>query len=161
MAKLFAFKSKVVETKGSKGDGESGSKAKKQPADDSLAARMAKRARRDEDEEELRSREKEAFASMPGYSGQVDNDDGGADAGDWMGVKFKCKKHIDQKGRSAALDKIDTDEMGGDGRRMDDYVVLDEKRSGKGGRHGHKNGRDGRDHGRHGGPGKHAGRPHR
>ena len=53
----------------------------------------------------------------------------------WMGTTFKCKRHMDQDSRMTALDRIDADDMGGDGRRMDDYVVLDEKR--RGGERGH------------------------
>lgn len=154
MAKLFAFKSKVIETKGSKKSGEGGGAAKKSTADDSLAARMAKRQKQTEDEEELRDREEEAFVARPGYNGQVyeDNNDQGADEGDWMETKFKCKRHVDQDSRTAAVDKIDVDDIGGDGRRMDDYVVLDEKRSGRDGeRNGHKKHRGNRDHGRHNG----------
>ena len=139
MAKLFAFKSKVLETnKGSsKKDG-----TKKHAPDDSLAARMAKRVKQTEDEEELRNKKEEAFVAMPGYSGQVnqyesDNNDDAKDE-DWMRIKFKCKQHIDNNSRT--LDKIgDGDEkMGGDGRLMDDYVVLDEKRNGKGSGRPHK-----------------------
>jgi hypothetical protein len=52
-----------------------------------------------------------------------------------MGTTFKCKRHMDQDSRMTALDRIDADDMGGDGRRMDDYVVLDEKR--RGGERGH------------------------
>ena len=138
MAKLFAFKSKVLETnKGSsKKDG-----TKKHAPDDSLAARMAKRMKQTEDEEELRNKEEEAFVAMPGYSGQVnqyesDNNDDAKDE-DWMRIKFKCKQHIDNNSRT--LDKIgDGDDMGGDGRLMDDYVVLDEKRNGKGSGRSHK-----------------------
>ncbi|KAL7531453.1 hypothetical protein ACHAXR_004055, partial [Thalassiosira sp. AJA248-18] len=148
MAKLFAFKNKVLETKG----GDSNDKAKKQPADESLASRMAKRVKQTEDEEDLRNKNEEAFAAMPGYSGQVNkdendqSDDDNARAGDWMGTKFKCRRHMDQDSRMSALDKIKVDEMGGDGRRMDDYVVLDEKRSGRDKKH-----RDNREYGHHDG----------
>mmetsp|Transcript_40255 Transcript_40255/g.73672 ORF Transcript_40255/g.73672 Transcript_40255/m.73672 type:complete len:591 (-) Transcript_40255:31-1803(-) len=160
MAKLFAFKTKVLETKGSKKDGDGNGKAKKHPADDSLASRMAKRVTQTEEEEDLRNEKEDAFAAMPGYSGQVNadehDDNDGTDAGDWMGTQFKCKRHMDHNSRKSALDKIgDTDDIGGDGRRMDDYVVLDEKRSGRGQKNGH------REHGRHNGHGKHAARPHK
>mmetsp|Transcript_11228 Transcript_11228/g.24696 ORF Transcript_11228/g.24696 Transcript_11228/m.24696 type:complete len:609 (-) Transcript_11228:113-1939(-) len=166
MAKLFAFKNKVLETKGSKKDGDSNRKTKKQPADDSLASRMAKRVKQTDDEKELRNREEDAVVAMPGYSGQLNDDesdkDGTADAGDWLGTKFQCKRHMDHDSRKTALDKIgDADDMGGDGRRMDDYVVLDEKRSGRGEKNGHRKHRDNQEHGRHNGSGKHAGRPHK
>lgn len=158
MAKLFAFKNKVLETKGSTKSGKD-SNGKKHTADDSLASRMAKRVKQAEDDEELRNKEQEAFVSMPGYSGQV-NDEGTDAVGDWMGTKFKCKRHIDQDARLTALDKIDVEDVGGDGRRMDDYVVLDEKRSGRGDRNGqkkqshrghHEQQHSGRSHKSHGG----------
>ena len=126
MAKLLAFKTKVLETKGTKNE-----KATTQSSnDDSLAARMAKRMKQSEDEQETRNKEEEAFISMPGYSGQV-NDDQADTAGNWMSAKFKCKQHADNDTRT--LDKIGNsqDEVGGDGRRMDDYVVLDEKNRGR------------------------------
>ncbi|KAL7528821.1 hypothetical protein ACHAWF_002723 [Thalassiosira exigua] len=143
MAKLFAFKTKVVGTKGSKEDGESSNgKGKTNHVDDSLAARMEKRAKQTQDEEDLRSREEREFSAMPGYSGQVDTDGSdqsdqeGAHGSNWMGTKFKCKRHMDQDSRTTAVDKIDPNDVGGDGRRMDDYVVLDGKRSGKDGKNG-------------------------
>jgi peptidyl-prolyl cis-trans isomerase SDCCAG10 len=145
MARLFAFKIKVLETKGSGKDGiGNGGGGKKVVAavDDSLASRMAKRVEQTEDGERRQRREKEALAAMPGYSGRVNRDDGGEDGDDgsahaegWMGTTFKCKRHMDQDSRMTALDMIDADDMGGDGRRMDDYVVLDEKR--RGGERGH------------------------
>ena len=135
MAKLLAFKTKVLETKGGSKMNEKG--IKQSSIDDSLAARMAKRMKQSEDEQEMRFKEKEAFISMPGYSGQV-NDDQADTGGDWMSAKFKCKQHADNDTRT--LDKIGNsqDEVGGDGRRMDDYVVLDEKKKNRGkGNNGH------------------------
>jgi len=172
MKKLLAFKTKVLETKGSKTNGlkrNGDSDAEKKSVDDSLAARMAKRTEEAKVEEEKRRREKEAMESAPGYSGQVlsDEGDGGvsdgdnADSGNWMGAKFKCKRHMDHDSRSNALDNIgdagNDKDLGGDGRRMDDYMVIDEKgcgRSDKGGR-----GRD-REHHTHRSM-HHAGRVHR
>ena len=100
--------------------------------DDSLAARMAKRVKQTEDDEEKRIQEEEAFVAMPGYVGQVNQDEYTNDdtkSGDWMTTKFKCKRHIDNETRKG------DSEIGGDGRRIDEYVVLDEKRNGK---HRHK-----------------------
>lgn len=122
MTKLLAFKTKVLETKGSKIN----VKVDKQQSsnDDSLAARMAERIKQDDDARERRSKEQEAFMSVPGYSGKVDDE---TDTGDWMCTKFKFKQHADNESRH--LDKIgkSQDKLGGDGRRMDDYVVFDEK----------------------------------
>jgi len=127
MAKLLAFKTKVLQTKGSKMNEK---EIKESPNDDSLAARMANRVKQGEDEQEMRNKEEEAFISMPGYSGQV-NDDQADTGGDWMSAKFKCKQHADHVSRT--LDKIGNsqDDIGGDGRRMDDYVVFDEKNRGR------------------------------
>lgn len=127
MAKLLAFKTKVLEVKGNKTDNGTTQSSNN---DDSLAARMAKRVKQNEDEQEKRSKEEEAFISMPGYSGQV-NDDQDYIGGNWMSSKFKCKQHADNKTRT--LDKIGNsqDEVGGDGRMMDDYVVLDDKTRGR------------------------------
>jgi len=112
MSKLLAFRSKMIDTKVSKSKG-----SNEDTPDDSLAARMAKRVKQTEDDEEKRIQEEEAFVAMPGYIGQVnqeeyDNDD--TKSGDWMSSKFKCKRHIDNDTRKG------DSEMGGDGRRLDD-----------------------------------------
>jgi len=125
MSKLSAFRSKMIDTKVSKSKG-----SNEDTPDDSLAARMAKRVKQTEDDEEKRNQEEEAFVAMPGYIGQV-NQEEYTKSGDWMSSKFKCKRHIDNDARKG------DSEMGGDGRRMDDYVVLDEKRNGKHKAHRH------------------------
>jgi len=165
MEKLFAFKNKVLETKGSKKNrSDSNGKWNEHPADDSLASRMSKRAKQSDDDKEQRNREEEAFVAMAGYSGQVDDhasghgyNDGIDGDTDWMGTSFKCKRHIDHDARMTALDKIGDENIGGDGRRMDDYEVLDEKRKKK----GHIRHKDNREHGHHNGSGKHRERPHK
>lgn len=139
MAKLMAFRSKVLETKGSKKDN---SEPSKEVADDSLAARMAQKIKRKQDEEARVHKEREDKISMPGYHGQVDEKDSGSedDANNsWMESKFKCKKHIDRDSRTATLDKS---EEGGDGRHMDDYLVVDEKGGKKGRHHRHHGNRE-------------------
>lgn len=122
MAKLLAFKSKVIET--TKGRDTDNNQATKHLMDNSLASRMAERAKKTKEEEDIRKEEEDAFKALPGYNGQVmqANDDN-----NWMGTKFKCKRHMDNDSRMTAMDKIDEDRIGGDGRRMDDYVVLDDK----------------------------------
>lgn len=122
MARLSAFKSKVIET--TKGRDTDDDKATQHPMDNSLASRMAERAKKTKEEEDIRKEEEDAFKALPGYSGQViqANDDN-----NWMGTKFKCKRHMDNDSRMASMDKIDEDRIGGDGRRMDDYMVLDDK----------------------------------
>jgi len=159
MARLFAFTNKVIETKGS---GKVDSKAGSSDMDNSLASRMAQRVKQTEDEDYRRQREEEAFAAMPGYNGNLNNNEDRNEGNNWLGTTFKCKRHMDQDSRMSALDKIKAeDARGGDGRRIDDYVVLDEKwRSDKGGRHNehkkHHNGGTGRSD--HAGSGRHAGR---
>ena len=143
MAKLLAFKTKVLETKGSSNNIKDETK-RTATNDDSLAARMAKRMKQSEEEEEMRNEEMEAFISMPGYNGQVTDDQADTDGGDWMSTKFKCKQHADNDSR--ALDRIGNsqdDMLGGDGRKMDDYVVFDEKHRNRG---GSKNGHHSRHH---------------
>ncbi|KAL7452433.1 hypothetical protein ACHAWC_004155 [Mediolabrus comicus] len=134
MAKLLAFKTKVLETKGSSNNIK-GETKRTATNDDSLAARMAKRMKQSEEEEEMRNEEKEAFISMPGYNGQVTDDQADTTGGDWMSTKFKCKQHADNDSR--ALDRIgnsqEDDMLGGDGRKMDDYFVFDEKHRNRGG----------------------------
>lgn len=136
MARLFAFKNKVHETKGS---GKVVSKPGSSDMDNSLASRMAQRVKQTEDEDYRRQREEEAFAAMPGYNGNVNNNEDGNEGNNWLGTTFKCKRHMDQNSRMSALDQINAeDARGGDGRRMDDYVVLDEKRMSDKGHNGHK-----------------------
>lgn len=154
MARLFAFKNKVYETKGS---GKVVSKASSSDVDISLASRMAQRVKHTEDEDYRRHVEEEAFAAMPGYNGNVNNNEDRNEGNNWLGTTFKCKRHMDQDSRMSALDKINAkDARGGDGRRMDDYVELNEKRrSDKGEQHnGHKK----HHNGDHYGSGRHAGR---
>ena len=127
MAKLFQFKSKVIETKGASRDGSNGDTT----ADNSLAARMAKRAKQSEEDEERRKQQEEESRSVPGYSGKVDDDQAETETSDWMNTKFKCKQHVDGDKRLSAMDKMEAESKGGDGRSMDEYVVLDEKRHGK------------------------------
>ena len=60
--------------------------------------------------------------SVESYSGQVleADDDGREDLGDWHQGKLKFKKHIDDQYR-----------MGGDGRSIDDYAVIDSRSGGE------------------------------
>ena len=79
MARLFAFKNKVHETRASGKDGIDDDGAREGAADDSLASRMANRVKRTEEEVRRRKREEEALECMPGYSGRVNADDGDAE----------------------------------------------------------------------------------
>ena len=58
------------------------------------------------------------------YHGQVLEDkDENEGLQDWFVGKLKCKKHIDDQYRQKA------DMLAGDGRRSEDYVVIDPKRN--------------------------------
>ena len=136
--------------------------------DNSLAARMAKR--RIKELQESREREE---SMAPTYHGQVledddDDDDSGIDASadGWMKTKFKCRKHIDH---GAKVNEAGDGQKAGDGRRIDDYEVLDGKTDrNNGDRHSGekprgKHHRGGGHKRRGGGGGEHDGRhmPHR
>lgn len=109
MAKLVAFQCKVkTETAQRKGRDLVGI-----AKDNSLAARMARKAEID------RSHECEDIGEA--YDGQVMEDDEKDESNDWMGTRFKCRRHIDLDSR------LGSDEKGGDGRDMNDYDVIDEK----------------------------------
>lgn len=130
MAKLVAFQSKVKkQTANRKSQGQASAEQ-----DNSLAARMARKA------EATKSNEPEDNGET--YNGQVLEDDENDEKSDWMGTRFKCRRHIDHSSR------LGDDEKGGDGRDMNDYEVIDEKgkRSDRGEkRHQHKHHRpDGR-----------------
>lgn len=108
MSKLIAFQSKVKEqvtattvmTKAGKTE--------------SLASRMARRAL-----EKVEGQPSNDQA--PTYHGQIlEDEDYDVDRKpDWLKTKFKCRRHMD----------IDSPEanLGGDGRNMDDYEVVDER----------------------------------
>ena len=119
MAKLLAFQNKV-RVKQPKP-----SHNKKQD-DNSLAARMAKRAQASNDPKE------QLGSDGPTYHGQVldlsDDDEPGKKEENWLETRFHCRQHMDQKA--------------GDGRDMDDYLVDDERK---------KKHRGGPKHGKHGG----------
>ena len=153
LKKLSLFRSKVLQSKGKSKKSDGGRTGTGDVTDNSLAARMAKRSL----EEQKESEDREA-AMAPTYHGQVleddFDDDNGADSGGWMETKFKCRKHIDHGSKSGeAVDDL----KGGDGRRVDDYEVVDgkagrdnnDKRSGKhqGGRSGKHGGRKEQDDG--------------
>ena len=78
-------------------------------------------------DDEMKTKRKPKIPGLPNKIVIIKNSE--KDEGNWMETKFKWKQHMDQDSRMAAFDKVDVDEIDGDGRRMDDYVVLDEKRS--------------------------------
>ncbi|GKY92899.1 hypothetical protein MPSEU_000258900 [Mayamaea pseudoterrestris] len=99
LSKLFAFKSKVK--------GELAGSSSNQHEDNSLAARMARRA------EASGTLERNTCAVYHGQVLESDDDEGPGNKNDgWLKTTFKCKRHIDHT-------------AGGDGRNMDDYEVVD------------------------------------
>jgi peptidyl-prolyl cis-trans isomerase SDCCAG10 len=114
MAKLQAFSSKVR-----KQSGESRSQSRNDEHDNSLAARMARKAEAALGNSDAKNDVGET------YHGQVlDHDNGDEErTSDWMATKFKCRRHIDHSSR------IGDHEKGGDGRDMNDYEVIDSKKS--------------------------------
>eukprot|EP00956_Cyclotella_meneghiniana_P009272 scaffold12744_cov42-Cyclotella_meneghiniana.AAC.2 len=154
MAKLMAFRSKILDNTNKRISSSSSSSSKhathkdgdasENEVDDSLASRMAKRVQEAQEDKAKAIKQKEDFIAAPGYHGQVldddddnndDNDSTENDTTNWLRTKFKCKRHIDHDSRVSALergdnhDNVDDEEGGGgDGRHMDDYLVVDEKR---------------------------------
>lgn len=109
MAKLVEFQRKVKkETAQRKGRDQHGSLE-----DNSLAARMARKAETTVGHESIEDGE--------AYHGQVMDDDDKDETNDWIGTRFKCRRHLDLDSR------LGSDEKGGDGRDMNDYHVVDEK----------------------------------
>ena len=151
MKKLSLFRSKMLQSKGksnqassnsSHGIGVSGN-------DNSLAARMAMRSMKEQQE----SRDREE-SMAPTYHGQVledDDDDDDSNAGatssGWMKTKFKCRKHIDH---GSKIDEAGDGQKAGDGRKIDDYEVVD----GKNDRDSHRRLEE-QDRGEHHGGGNH------
>ncbi len=117
MSKLSAFKSKMFEVKGVK---KGSKKSKTKSEDDSLAARMVKQKKEEEGGGSFSLPTKKELLSVPVYSGQVlENDEFAENDGSWLKSRFKCRRHIDHDSKASAI--------GGDGRNMDDYEVIDEK----------------------------------
>lgn len=117
MAKLLAFRSKVRKgvTK-SKNDEQATSQR-----DDSLAARMARKA------DAAANPENKTQTRVQSYHGQIldnENDDE-KEMSDWMSTKFKCRRHIDSNLR------LENDGVGGDGRDIDEYEVIDGSYNGR------------------------------
>mmetsp|Transcript_20287 Transcript_20287/g.29760 ORF Transcript_20287/g.29760 Transcript_20287/m.29760 type:complete len:177 (+) Transcript_20287:329-859(+) len=91
-------------------------------------------ARRMEEEEEEEQNKLKKLNKVQVYSGQIldhddlnpnGEDDEKDDAKSWMNTVFQCKKHVDHlsKGTSSTTNTT----IGGDGRDMNDYLVIDGK----------------------------------
>jgi peptidyl-prolyl cis-trans isomerase SDCCAG10 len=108
MAKLMAFQNKVKDQAGA------AKRDSRKDGNASLASRMARRAA------EASEGTNDQDVGGPAYHGQVlesDDEEEGAKS-DWLGTRFKCRKHMDHHAQESG-------ELGGDGRSMDDYLVLD------------------------------------
>lgn len=106
--KLLAFRSKVQSSK------QTEQSSKSRVADSSLASRMARRV-----EESAQP----SSEDIPTYHGQILDSDDEKAGNEWLQTKFKCRRHMD-----LALREEDEGNVGGDGRRMDEYEVLDAKK---------------------------------
>ncbi len=125
MAKLFAFQGKVRKQVSSSGTSQDDNVSR----DDALAAKMARKLKQQQE-----SREEQTYDEAPTYHGQMlehSDEEGERSKDDWLSTKFNCRKHMD----------IDSSSAGADGRTMDDYQVVDDKRNGHDDRgddkHGH------------------------
>lgn len=105
LAKLMAFQQKLGEASAPR------KSANDHDVDNSLASRMARH-----EDEKRRSTEKTQVDSAVSYHGQVLDSDGEENASDWMDAKFKCRRHMDHF-------------AGADGRNVDEYDVIDGKKS--------------------------------
>ncbi len=134
MAKLSQFKSEMFKVKGVEiGNVKaSGVSPSWQSMDKSIATRMANRL------EFAKTAQKRSHKAVPvAYSGKIleddDHDYSGKDR-DWLKHKFKCRRHVDHDLKDEVL--------GGDGRKAQDYEVIDDKNRGHHSlRRGHKNNR--------------------
>jgi len=106
MVKLMDFQNKVRKNTSKNKDGQ----AAKSEEDNDLASRMARKTKK-------KSTDDRGSSKIQSYHGQVLDDDD-IDNNNWINTNFKCKKHIDSNLREG---------MGGDGRSMHDYQVIDEK----------------------------------
>jgi hypothetical protein len=105
IARLMSFKSKI----GQRAEKHSSNDAA--AVDNSLAARMARRAAA----EQNKTGEEEDSGEY--YYGQIlDSDNEDEKNNKWLQTKFICRRHIDHT-------------AGEDGRDIDDYEVIDDKRS--------------------------------
>jgi peptidyl-prolyl cis-trans isomerase SDCCAG10 len=137
LAKLMAFRStvkqQVEEKKSSKGQS-----AEKQQ-DDSLAARMARKAQKADDSVKVYGSEEQ----VPTYHGQVlesddeDEDNGKMAKQSWLATSFKCRRHVDHDSRP---------DLGGDGRAADDYEVIDSRGKSRDKKHKSRKHHHGRKH---------------
>lgn len=115
MLKLNEFQRKILQVKGVKDKAYENKGAK---VDNSLASRMARKLETLQDN-------RSDVEEKPIYNGQVlevekeDENIEYATGTDWLKSKFKCKRHIDQNAKDRAL--------GGDGRNMEEYEVVDDK----------------------------------
>lgn len=115
LAKLSAFRSTVQQTLEEKKS--SALKSDNTQQDNSLAARMARRAQQADG-----AKQNDVYDQTPTYYGQVlerDEEENGSDKSSWLATSFMCRRHIDHDSRP---------DIGGDGRAADEYEVVDSKK---------------------------------
>jgi len=130
MSKLSAFSSKMLRTKSTtttNNNNETTTAPNVSRRDNSLANRMIQQR------DKLENGIDEDPTSMA-YAGQVLEDDGVAEGdGSWLRTKFECKRYTD--------DATEENGVGGDGRNVDDYDIIDGR--GRKGEYGGKRRRGG------------------
>jgi peptidyl-prolyl cis-trans isomerase SDCCAG10 len=127
LAKLSAFQNKV---RG--GVGKAKESKRRDDKDNSLASRMAERAHA------ATNARADQNDGGPAYHGQVLESDGDEEgSSNWIQTEFMCRRHMDHQSREG---------LGGDGRDMDDYEVVDDKghRNPQSGGHSRKRHKDNR-----------------
>lgn len=113
MAKLMAFQSKVRTTVAIN-KRTTMSTALVDDNDDGLAARLAKRFPKPTPKDETMLVDGEES-----YHGQVmETEDDDPSQENWLGTTFRCKRHVDHESREG---------LGGDGRSVNEYLVVDPK----------------------------------
>ena len=84
--------------------------------DNAIATRMATRFDKDNKHKEQEEQKQLAKVSYHGQVLEENNDNVDSNDTSWYRTDFKCKRHVDHSSR---------DISGGDGRNVDDYVVVD------------------------------------
>jgi peptidyl-prolyl cis-trans isomerase SDCCAG10 len=115
LAKLSTFQSKV---RG--GAGKAKESKRRDDQENSLASRMAERAQAASRAGAVQN------DGGPAYHGQVLESDGDEEGSNWIQTEFMCRRHMDHQSREG---------LGGDGRDMNDYEVVDDR--------GHRNSQSG------------------
>lgn len=114
LSKLKSFRKKVQNSSGHGLTNENNNGLIRQ--ENTIATRMANRFEKGIRQKEEKEQKKLAEVSYHGQVLEESNDKGDSNDTSWYRTDFKCKRHVDHSSR---------DISGGDGRNVDDYVVVD------------------------------------